>query len=92
MIFRVFRASGMPLMLEEDEVHALATLDAQGRWEELTHYEKELRDSDDLKEIRIEAENLKELRFALEAIDSHNRFTLDFENMIIEIQDQGRDS
>lgn len=92
MIFRLFRASGMPLVLEDEEIHTLETLDAQGRWEELSDYEKELRDSGDIKEIKLEANSLVELRFALEAIDNRNQFLIDFERMIIMIQDQGRDS
>lgn len=92
MTFRLFRASGLPLILEEEEIHTIKTLDAQGRWEELSHYERELRDNGDLTELNIEANDLGELKFFLESIDKENRFTIDFERMLIEIQDQGRDS
>lgn len=91
MTFRLFRASGLPLLLEPEEVHTLKTLDAQGRWTELSEYERELRDNEDVKEINIEADNLNELKFVLEGFDSENRFVIDFKFMIIQIEDLGRD-
>lgn len=91
MTFRLIRSSGLPLLLEEEEVHTLKTLDAQGRWTELSEYERELRDNDDIKELQIDADNLNELKFVLQGFDSENRFTIDFELMIIQIEDLGRD-
>ena len=91
MIFRVFRASGLPLVLEEEELHTIKTLEAQGRWTELDDLQHDLRKNEDLKEIKIEAHSLGELKFFLEAIDNEHEFVIDFKRMIIIIQDQGRD-
>jgi len=91
MIFRLFRESGLPLILEEEEVHTIKTLEAQGRWTELDDLYHDLRKSDDLKEMRVEANSLGELRFCLEAIDDEHDFIIDFKRMLIIIQDQGRD-
>ena len=83
----------MPILLEEEEIHTLETLDSQGRWDELADYEKELRSGDDdLKELRVEADNIQELKFVLQAIDTRHQFIIDFEKMLIIIDDSGRDS
>lgn len=91
MIFKLSRASGLPIVLEEDEVQEIKRLENQGRWTELDELHTMLRQSEDLKEIRIETSSLGELRFLLEAIDDEHDFLIDFKRMLIIIQDQGRD-
>lgn len=91
MIFKLSRASGLPIVLEEDEVQEINRLEAQGRWTELDELHTTLRQSEDLKEIRIETSSLGELRFLLEAIDDEHDFLIDFKRLLIIIQDQGRD-
>lgn len=92
MIFRVFRSSGLPLVLEPEELDALDLLEKEGRWTEYDHYQKELRNNDGLVDMMVEAHSLEELRFFLDAIDPHNAVILDFKNMIVTIMDNGRDS
>lgn len=91
MIFRVFRASRLPLALEDEEVHILNTLEAQGRWVEFEDYQDELKDADGLMEIIIDVQEVEELKFILTAIDETHSFVIDFERKFIEIQDIGRD-
>jgi hypothetical protein len=92
MTFRLKRASNLPLILELEEVHAMKVLNEQGRWEELDALESELMDGDGLKEILIEAHDLKELKFVLAAIDNEHGYLLDFNNMTVIIQDIERNT
>lgn len=91
MVFRLFRDSGLPIVLDEEESHAIKTLEAQGRWSELDIIYDELKKSDDLKEIRIEAESMEELKLFLTTIDDTFEFRINFEKKYIAIEDAGRD-
>lgn len=91
MIFKVRRGSGLPLMLEPEEVRELRKLEEQGRWTEYDYLQKELRGNDDLKEITIEVATLAELKLFLITIDDENTFDIDFEREFITIRDEGRD-
>lgn len=91
MIFRLSRDSGLPIALEEDEAHVIKTLEAQGRWDELENYIAELRDSDGLKVLAVEADTIEELKFFLTTIDNNFEFIINFEKKTIRIADQGRD-
>jgi hypothetical protein len=66
----------------------METLELQGRFNELFEYKQELIDDDGLKEILIEAEDLKELKFLLEAIDNKHQVFINFYKMQIVIQDE----
>lgn len=93
MVFRLSRQSRLPLLLEEDEKHTLETLEAQGRWSEVSDYEDELRaDLDSMKEIEIEAFSLEELYLALNLFDPHAKFLIDFIGRTILIMDSGVNS
>jgi len=91
MIFRLFRDSGLPILLEEDEAHTIKTLEAQGRWDELDYFYDELKHQDGLKEIAIEADTMEELKLFLTTIDDTFEFRINFEKKIIAIMDAGRD-
>lgn len=91
MIFTVTRASGLPLMLEPEEVIELGTLDVQGRWIELEDYEKQLREGDGLVSLMIEVHRVEELKIFLTTVDPNNTVTIDFNRMTIVIDDGGRD-
>jgi hypothetical protein len=91
MIFRLFRDSGLPILLEEDEAHTIKTLEAQGRWSELDNYYEELKNQDGLKEITIEANTIEELKFFLTTIDDTFEFRINFEKKYVAIMDGGRD-
>lgn len=92
MIFRLFRDSGLPILLEEEEAHTIKTLEAQGRWSELDIVLHDLKNSDDLKEIKIEAHTMEELQLILITIDNGHDFRINFEKKFVAIMDQGRDS
>jgi hypothetical protein len=89
MIFKLSRESGLPIMLEEEEIHCIKTLEVQGRWTEVEDYCKELRDSDDLKVITIEATTIEELKLFLTTLDDANRFIINFETKTIIVEDGG---
>lgn len=91
MIFRLFRDSGLPILLDEDESHTIKTLEAQGRWDELDNYYHELKQADGLKEITIEADTMEELKLFLTTIDDTFEFRINFEKKFIAIMDAGRD-
>lgn len=90
MIFNVRRASGFPIILEMEEQHSLDTLEAQGRWQELEEMERTLRQSDALKELKIETEKLEELLVFMNSIGNPlSSFTINFAKKTLIIQDQG---
>lgn len=90
MIFTVRRASGFPIVLEMEEQHALDTLEEQGRWVELEDYEKTLRQSDALKELKIETEKLEELLVFLNSIGNPlSSMRINFQKKLLVIEDQG---
>lgn len=91
MVFRLFRDSGLPIVLDEDEAHVIKTLEAQGRWSELDNYYAELKESDGLKEIMIEADTMEELKLFLTTIDDNFEFRINFGKKFIAIMDAGRD-
>lgn len=91
MIFKLFRDSGLPILLEEDEAHTIKTLEAQGRYTELDDYYADLKNQDGLKEITIEANTLEELKFFLTTIDNTFEFRINFEHKYVAIMDGGRD-
>lgn len=91
MIFRVSRASKMPLVLEEEEIHAMLTLELQGRWIELDDYIKEIKQQDGATEMFFECHMLADLKIFLTTVDPNNQYTLDFEQMSIIIEDGGRE-
>lgn len=90
MIFNVRRASGFPIVLEMEEQHALDTLEEQGRWSELEEMERLLRQSDALKELKIETEKLEELLIFLNSIGNPlSSLTINFSRKTVVIEDQG---
>lgn len=90
MIFNVRRASGFPICLEPEEQHCLNTLEEQGRWLELEEYERTLRHSDALKDLKIQTEKLEELLVFINSIgDSLNSLRINFAKKEIVIEDQG---
>lgn len=91
MIFKLSRVSGLPIVLDEDEAHTIKTLEAQGRWAELDDMYDQLRKSDDLKEISIEADTMEELKLFLTTLEDNFEFIINFERKTIRIADQGRD-
>lgn len=91
MVFRLFRDSGLPIVLDEDETHTIQTLEIQGRWTELDDLYSELKNSDDLKEISFEAHTMEELMLFLTTIDNHFDYRINFEKKYIAIMDGGRD-
>jgi hypothetical protein len=91
MIFKLFRDSGLPIALDEEEAHTIKTLEAQGRWSELDNYYAELKNLDGLKEIIIEADTLEELKLFLTTLDDNFEFRINFGKKYIAIMDGGRD-
>lgn len=91
MIFKVIRASNLPLVLEDEELHAMLTLELQGRWIELDDYIKELKQQDGPLSQFIDVHSMADLKIFLRTVDPNNLFTLDFEHMTITIEDGGRE-
>ena len=92
MIFKVSRASKLPLVLEEEELHAMLTLELQGRWVELDDYIKEIKQQDSsATDMFFECHSLADLKIFLTTIDPNNQYTLDFQQMTILIEDGGRE-
>jgi len=89
MIFRVRRASGFPVALEVEEIHTLDVLEKQMRWIELEDFERQLRHSEDMKEINVEANLLEEVIFWLSSMHTVYPITIDFEKKTMVIQDNG---
>src|SRR5690349_4322829 len=90
MIFNVRRASYFPLVLEMEEQHILDTLEAGERWTELEDYEKQLRHSDGMKELKVECEKLEELLVFLNSIGNPlSSMTINFSRKTIVINDVG---
>ena len=90
MIFNVRRASGFPIVLETEEQHALDTLEEQGRWAELEDMERLLRQSDALKELKIETEKLEELLVFINSIGNPlSSLTINFAKKTVIVEDQG---
>lgn len=89
MIFKVRRASGLPIALEPEEEHALLVLEQQGRWEELEHLERDLRKGDALKEINVESDRYEELVVLLGSLNCPFPVTIDFQRKTIVILDNG---
>jgi hypothetical protein len=91
MIFKLSRESGLPIVMEEDEVHTIKTLEAQGRWTEVEDYCKELRQGEDLKVISIEADTMEELKLFLTTLEDDYNFIINFKHKTIVIEDGGTD-
>lgn len=90
MIFNVRRASGFPIILELEEQHALDVLEEQGRWAELEDYEKTLRHSEALKDLKVECEKLEELLIFINSINNpFSSLTINFVRKTIVIEDNG---
>jgi len=90
MIFNVRRASFFPIVLEMEEQHILDTLEAAERWTELEDYERSLRHSDALKEVKVECEKLEELLVFLNSIGNPlSSLTVNFAKKTIVINDLG---
>ena len=90
MTFRLSRESGLPIVMEEDEIHTINTLEAQGRWTEVEDYCKELRDGEDLKTLIIEVDTIEELMLFLTTLEDNYSFIVNFKHKTIIIEDGGR--
>jgi len=91
MVLTVTRASGLPICLEPEEEHALKTLEEQGRWIELEHFERDLRKSDVIKELKVECVQLEELILLLSSLNCPYPITIDFNKRTATILDNGGD-
>jgi hypothetical protein len=91
MTFKLYRESGLPIILEPEEVHELKTLELQGRWTELEQRIQELKDTGDLTSMLVEGASISEMKLFLTTIDSESTFEINFENNSIAIKD-GRKS
>lgn len=89
MIFDVRRASGFPLVLENRDLDILDALEYEGRFLELEHFEKALRDSDELKELKVQATKLEEIMMFVGSLNHSGPITIDFRRHLIVIEDTG---
>lgn len=89
MILTVRRASGFPIIIEDIEQKVMDELEAQGEWQQLEELERLLRKEDALKELKVEAEKLVEIRVFLDSIKHYGPITVNFEKGTIVVQDQG---
>lgn len=89
MILNVRRSSGFPLILEERDLDILQTLEQEERYIELEYFEKQLRKSDDLKELKVEATKLEEILIFLNSLNHNGPIFIDFRKSLIIIDDVG---
>lgn len=91
MIFNVTRASGFPIIIEMEEQHAMDVLEEQERWQELEELERDLRRTDDLKEIKVECERLDEILILLSSLNHMGSISINFTKKTIVIEDNGKE-
>lgn len=89
MTFKFRRASGLPILLEPQELHAMETLQAQGRWEELDDYEHELRSEDNLCTLLVEVGKIDELEYFIKSLYDTHPVKLNFDTKEALILDVG---
>ena len=89
MILNVRRSSGFPILLEPRDEDILNTLEQEGRYLELEHFEKALRDSDELKDLKIEVKKLDEILIFLNSLQHNGPIIIDFKRSLIIIDDRG---
>lgn len=89
MILNVRRSSGFPILLENRDLDILDVLEQEGRYLELERFEKSLRDSDELKDIKVECTKLDEVLVFLNSLNHLGPIILDFRKSLIIIDDVG---
>ena len=89
MILNVRRSSGFPLLLEPRDMDILDTLESEGRYVELEHFEKALRDSYELKELRVEVTKFDEILVFLNSLQHTGPISINFQKSLIIIDDTG---
>ena len=87
MILNVRRSSGFPIFLEDSQLATLDVLEQEGLYSQLESYERELRHSDDLKDIKIEATKLEEVLVFLNSLNHSGPIILNFRKSLIIIDD-----
>ena len=89
MILTVRRSSGFPLLLEPSDLDILDALEAEGRYLELECFERELRHSDDLKDLKVEVTKLEELLIFLDSLNHKDPITIHFRKGLVILEDNG---
>lgn len=89
MILSVRRSSGFPILLEPRDLDILDALEAEGRYDELERFEKVLRESDELKDIKVEVTKFDEILVFLNSLQHDGPITIDFRRSLITINDTG---
>lgn len=89
MILNVRRSSGFPILLEPIELFTLDQLEAQGLYLQLEDYERQLRQSEALKELRVEAVKLEEIQVFLQSLNHSGPVIFDFARSLIILDDTG---
>jgi hypothetical protein len=89
MILSVRRSSGFPILLEPIEMFTLEQLERQGLYEQLADYEKQLRQSEGLKDLKVEATKLEEILVFIQSLQHHGPIVLDFSRGLIILDDAG---
>ena len=89
MILNVRRSSGFPILLEPRDLDILDTLEQEGRYVELEHFEKALRDSDELKDLKVEVKKLDEILVFLNSLQHNGPIIIDFKRSLIILEDTG---
>ena len=89
MILSVRRSSGFPLLLEPTDMDILDELEHQGRFVELEHFEKTLRNSDELKDLKVEVTKFDEILVFLNSLNHDGPIIIDFKRSLIILDDTG---
>lgn len=89
MIFDVRRATGFPLLLEGRDLDILDALEYEGRFLELEHFEKALRQTDEIKELKVEVTKLEEILVFINSLNHNGPITIDFRRHLIVLEDNG---
>jgi hypothetical protein len=77
------------LLLEPRDLDILDTLESEGRYVELEHFEKALRDSDELKDIKVEVTKFDEILVFLNSLQHNGPIIIDFKRSLIILEDTG---
>lgn len=89
MILTVRRSSGFPILLEDSEILTLAMLEDTEDYLQLEDYERQLRQSDSLKDIKIKVKTLDEINMFIKSLNHRGSITIDFDRSLVVINDNG---
>lgn len=89
MILNVRRRSGFPIALEDSEIYTLEQLERDELYTQLEDYERELRQREDLKEIKVQCTKLDEILIFVQSLHHYGPVIFDFTRSLVILDDVG---